>query len=148
MTPRVVSTIATAGATAVATLIVTGAAYVVHAFSSQLSHDGSVQSFLITFGRLSVSVLVVGAIACMLAAGVGLVRSGFPGRPTAGKRPSAAWVWVTTLFVVVAPAFILYMAGVIWLTNALYVGILALIVGLVAGVIFLIVIWPLARLTR
>ena len=140
MTPKFATAIATAGSTAVATLIVSAVSLALR----PVTQDG----ILFVFSRLTTSVLVVGAIATALAFVIGFVRANYQGHPVANTPGSPKWLALTALFVVFGPAVSMYMLTVMWLTNAMYVGALALLVGLIAGPLFVIAIRPIGRLIR
>ena len=140
MTPKFATAIAASGATAVATLITSAVSLALR----PATHDG----LLFVFSRLTTSVLVVGAIASGLAFIFGFVRANYRGHPVARTPGSAKWLALTALFVAVGPAVIMYMLTVMWLTNAMYVGALALLVGLIAGPLFAVAMRPMSRLIR
>lgn len=140
MTPKLTAAIATSGATAVATLIAAAVSLVLR----PAAHDG----LLFVFSRLTTSVLVVGAVAACLAFVIGFVRANYRGHPAARTPGSPQWLALTALFVAVGPAVIMYMLTVVWLTNAMYVGALALVVGLIAGPLSALIMRPMSRLIR
>lgn len=140
MTPKFATAIATAGSTAVATLIVSTVSLALR----PVTQDG----ILFVFSRLTTSVLVVGAIATALAFVIGFVRANYQGHPVANTSGSPKWLALTALFVAFGPAVIMYMLTVMWLTNAMYVGALALLVGLIAGPLFAVAMRPFGHLIR
>lgn len=140
MKPSAACAIATGGATLTATLVVTVASLVVRSFAN----DG----IWYVFGWLTTSILVIGVTATVIAVIIGLVRAKYSGHPTQHAPATPKWTGLTLLFVVVAPAVIMYMLTVMWLTNAMYVGALALIIGIIAGPIYLIVQSLISRAIR
>lgn len=140
MKPRALCAVVAAGATALSSGLVGVATVAMRGVARE--------GVLHTFAWLTNSALVVGAVAAVLAAVVGWVRAGYRGHPQPGTPPTTGWVWLSALFVALAPAFVMYLLTALWLTNALYVALLAVIIGIPAGLIFSATIGPVGRVLR
>lgn len=128
---RLAAGLATAGSSAVGTVIILGL--------SLLARSTSGSSGLWwTFGVLTSSYAVLGAIAAVGNFLTGLVRAGY----TADPDKPARWTAMTVLFLAFTVPVIVYIFTGPWLTNGLIVGISTFLCSAVGAIVFAAV-WPL-----
>ena len=108
---------AAAGATAAATVLAVAASLIALASDAQ-------NVVLYAFGHLTVSIALIGVYCTIVAFVAGYVR----GR--------AASPWISAVFVALTPGVAAYVFTAFWLVNALYVLLLAVLIGLVAAPIY------------